>query len=67
MLFFNDRDLQNKIDQFQACYNDVRAHSSLNMKIPTAFGEEPAEMIVSIDQCRWEEHCNELYTLPAAA
>ena len=69
LLFFNDRDLQNKLDQFQAYYNDVRAHSSLEMKTPTAmaFGEEPTEKVVSINHRRWKQHCNGLYKLPMAA
>jgi putative transposase len=69
LLFFNDRDLQNKLDQFQAYYNDIRAHSSLDMKTPTAmaFGEEPTEKVVSIDHRRWKQHCNGLYKLPMAA
>jgi putative transposase len=66
---FNGRDLQNKLDKFQACYNDVRAHSSLDMKTPTAmaFGVEPDEKVVSIDHRRWKKHCNGLYELPVAA
>ena len=69
MLFFNDRDLQNKLDRFQAYYNDVRAHSSLDMKTPAAmaFGEEPDEKVVSIDHYRWEKHCRGLYQFPVAA
>jgi putative transposase len=69
VLFFNDRDLQNKLDQFQAYYNDVRAHSSLEMKTPTAmaFGEVSDEQVVSIDHRRWKQHCNGLYKLPMAA
>ncbi len=69
MLFFNERDLQNKLDRFQAYYNDVRAHSSLGMKTPAtmAFGEEPDEKVVSINRYQWKKHCNGLYELPMAA
>jgi putative transposase len=69
LLFFNSRDLQNKLDQFQTYYNDIRAHSSLDMKTPVAlaFGLEPDEKVVSIDHYRWEKHCNGLYELPVAA
>jgi len=67
--FFNGRDLQNKLVQFQTYYNDVRAHSSLEMKTPTAmaYGVEPGENVVSIDRYRWKKHCNGLYQLPVAA
>ena len=69
LLFFNSRDLQNKLDQFQTYYNDVRAHSSLDIKTPTAmaFGVEPDEKVVSIDRYRWKKHCSGLYQLPVAA
>ena len=68
-VFFNERDLQNKLGKFQAYYNDVRAHSSLDMKTPKAmaFGVEPDEKVVSIDRYRWKKHCNGLYELPLAA
>jgi putative transposase len=69
LLFFNERDLQNKLDKFQAYYNDVRAHSSLDMKTlrAMALGVEPDEKVVSIDRYRWKKHCNGLYELPVAA
>jgi transposase InsO family protein len=69
LLFFNARDLKNKLDQFQTYYNDVRAHSSLDMNTPTAmaFGEALEEKVVSIDHYRWKKHCNDLYQLPVAA
>jgi len=69
LLFFNGRDLQNKLDQFQTYYNDVRAHSSLDMKTPAAmaYGEASDDKVVSIDHYRWKKQCNDLYQLPMAA
>jgi transposase InsO family protein len=69
LLFFNGRDLQNKLDQFQTFCNDVRAHSSLKMKTPTAmaFGEASDDEVVPIDHYRWKKRCNDLYQLPVAA
>ena len=69
LLFFNGRDLQNKLDQFQTYYNDIRTHSSLELKTPTAkaFGEASDKNVISIDHYRWKKHCNGLYQLPAAA
>jgi hypothetical protein len=69
LLFFNSRDLQNKLDEFQTYYSGVRAHSSLDMRTPTemAFGVKPDEKVVSIDHYRWKKHCNGLYELPVAA
>jgi putative transposase len=67
--FFNSRDLQNKLDQFQTYYNDVRAYSSLDIKTPTAmaYGEALDKNVISIGHYRWKKHCNGLYHLPAAA
>lgn len=55
LLFFNSCDLQNKLDQFQTYYNDVRAHSSLDIITPTAmaYGEASDRQVVSIGQYRW--------------
>ena len=68
-LFFNRHDLQNKLNQFQAYYNDVRAHSSLNIKTPSAvaLSEAPDKNVVSIEDYRWKSHCKGLYQLPVAA
>ncbi|MFT6956375.1 MAG: putative transposase [Halieaceae bacterium] len=69
LMFFNSRDLQDKLDQFQTYYNDVRVHSSLDIKTPTAmaYGEASDKKIVSIDHYQWKKHCNGLYQLPVAA
>ena len=69
LLFFNGRDLQNKLDQFQTYYNDIRTHSSLELKTPTAmaFGEASDKNVISIDHYRWKKHCNGLCQLPVAA
>jgi transposase InsO family protein len=69
LLFFNGRDLQNKLDQFQTYCNDIRTHSSLELKTPTAmaFGEASDKNVISIDHYRWKKHCNGLYQLPVAA
>ncbi|MFT4854114.1 MAG: hypothetical protein ACI9YR_002511 [Bacteroidia bacterium] len=52
------RDLLNKLDGLQGYYNDVRAHSSLEMKTPTT---------MAFDVARNEKHGNSLYQSPAAA
>ena len=69
MLFFNERDLQKKLDLFQTYYNEARAHSSFEMKTPKewASDEKLDEKVVSIDNYRWQSHCNDLYQLPVAA
>ena len=55
-LFFNERDLQRKLDDYKVYYNEVRAHSSLDMKPPTAMDEEVVKKVVSLDEYRWKLH-----------
>ncbi|MEO2177131.1 MAG: integrase core domain-containing protein [bacterium] len=68
LIFFNDRDLQKKLDHFQNYYNDHRCHSSLGMKTPKmmAMGNATHKNIASLDEYRWKSHCNDLYQLPVA-
>jgi hypothetical protein len=69
LIFFNDRDLQKKLDHFQDYYSDHRCHSSLGMKTPKmmAMGNVTHKNIASLDEYRWKSHCNGLYQLPVAA
>ena len=69
LVFFNDRDLQKKLDHFQDYYNDHRCHSSLGMKTPKmmAMGNATHKNITSLDEYRWKSYCNGLYQLPVAA
>jgi len=66
LLFWNERDLQNKLNQYQKYYNDYRAHSSLNAKTPAVMDGAPKN-IISINHFDWEKHCNHLFQLPMAA
>ncbi len=68
-LFFNKRDLQNKLNRFQEYYNENRVHSSLNRKTPKEMAAIPCgdKNIVSIDNYQWKSHCGGLYKLPIAA
>jgi putative transposase len=67
-VFFAERDLQKKLNQFQDYYNEHRVHSSLGFKTPK---EEAAEAITnravsSLENYGWESHCKGLYQLPVA-
>lgn len=68
-VFFNERDLQKKLNQFQDYYNECRAHSSLGFRTPKEKAAEPItnRAVVSLDNYRWESHCKGLYQLPVAA
>jgi len=69
VLFFNQYDLQRKLEGYQAYYNDTRAHSSLAMKTPSEVATEGilGKTVASLEDYRWCSHCNGLYTLPIAA
>ena len=69
LLFFNERDLQKKLNHFQDYYNERRVHSSLGFKTPKEKAAEPItnRAVVSLENYRWESHCNGLNQLPVAA
>ena len=69
VVFFNERDLQNKLDNFRHYYNETRAHSSLEMKTPKEMASDTTidKKVVSLDSYRWKSHCKGLYQLPIAA
>ena len=68
-VFFNERDLQKNLNQFQDYYNKRRVHSSLEFRTPKEQAAEPvtSRAVVSLENYRWESHCKGLYTLPVAA
>ncbi len=72
ILFFNELDLQSKLNAFQSYYNETRVHSSLEMKTPSIMAEcrqgvEINEKVVSLDDYRWRSHCKGLFNFPVAA
>ena len=69
MLFFNERDLQNKLDHFKKYYNETRAHSSLGIKTPKEMRAAtiPDKKVVLIDDHRLISHCRGLYQFPITA
>ena len=68
-VFFNEGDLQRKLNQFQDYYNERRVHSSLGFKTPKEKAAEPIanRQVVSLENYRWESHCKGLCQLPVAA
>ena len=67
LLFWNEYDLENKLNQFKAYYNAERAHSSLNRNTPEKVDDQSVGNVISIDQYRWKSHARELFQLPMAA
>ncbi len=68
--FFGVYDLQRKLDQFQIYYNEIRVHSSLDMKTPMGKASDDKNItqhVISLDNYRWKSSCGGLYKLPVAA
>lgn len=67
ILFFNKRDLQRKLDDFQNYYNSTKADSSLDSETPnetTVFTEKANISLPSITKIRWQKHNNGLSIFP---
>ena len=67
LFFWNKHDLEKKLDQFKAYYNNNRAHSSLDSCTPAKKSREQNSNIISINNYRWKSHARNLFQLPMAA
>ena len=62
--FWNTRDLERKLAEFQIYYNTARLHASLDGRTPLT---EHAVASADLNHVRWVSHCRGLVQLPAAA
>jgi len=67
LFFWNERDLEKKLNQFKAYYNNNRAHSSLDCCTPVEKSIEQNSNIISINNYRWKSYVRDLFQLPMAA
>jgi putative transposase len=67
LLFWNERDLKQKLEQFKDYYNTERAYSALNRKTPEIKNTEHDENVISLATFRWKSHAQQLFHLPIAA
>ena len=67
IFFWNERDLQKKLDQFKSYYNNNRAHSSLGRCTPAEKAVEQKSNVIAIENYRWKSRVNNLFQLPMAA
>jgi transposase InsO family protein len=65
--FWNARDLERKLAEFQAYYNGIRCHALLDGRTPLTFVGEHATAAADLNHVRWVSHCRGLVELPAAA
>jgi transposase InsO family protein len=66
-LFWNAADLERKLADFQACYNQHRTHSSLGGDTPSDVADGKPKLQTTLNNFRWQTHCRGLFQLPAAA
>ena len=66
-LFWNERDLQNKLNMFMEYYNEHRCHMGIEHQTPLEHSDEKRKEIISMSDYRWENHCRGLIQLPIAA
>ena len=67
VLFWNGRDLERKLADFQANYNAARVHASLEGHTPMTFAGGHTVARAELTNVRWISHCRDLVQLPTAA
>ena len=67
ILFWNARDLERKLAEFQTYYNAARCHAPLAGCTPLAFANGHSPASADLSQVRWASHCRSLVQLPIAA
>ena len=67
VLFWNARDLERKLAEFQAYYNAARSHASLEGHTPLTFVRGHTATSADLSHVRWVSHCRDLVQLPVAA
>ena len=67
VLFWNARDLERKLAEFQVYYNAARGHASLEGHTPLAFASGHTAVPADLNHVRWVSHCRDLVQLPVAA
>ena len=67
VLFWNARDLERTLADFQASDNEVRSHASLKGHTPLTFAGGHTVARAELNNVRWISHCRDLVQLPVAA
>jgi len=66
-LFWNEVDLQHKLDDFTDYYNHHRVHASLSGKTPAKLGRKRKRLFASVVNYSWHSLCRGLYQLSTPA
>jgi hypothetical protein len=67
VLFWNARDLECKLAEFQVYDNAARRHASLENHAPLAFASGHTAVPADLNHVRWVSHCRDLVQFPVAA
>ena len=67
VLFWNARDLERKLGEFQTYDNAARCHASLKGHTPATFVGGQTKPLADLSHVRWVSHCRDLVQLPVAA
>jgi putative transposase len=66
-LFWDQGDLERKLDSYKVYYNLHRCHTGLAGITPAQRCGAPAHPIANLDSYRLRKHCNNIFQTPAAA
>jgi len=66
-LFWNRGDLDRKLDNYRAYYNQHRCHTGLAGATPAERSGVPAQPIAKLQSYTWRQHCNGLFQTPTPA
>lgn len=64
VFFWNQSDLQLKLDSFKQYYNEHRVHSSLKTQTPTEKSTNTLPTFADLKNFSWQPHCNGLFQTP---
>jgi transposase InsO family protein len=67
VLFWNGRDLEEKLEEFQDYYNAYRVHQALDLKSPDEAGGKAPPIRAELSHFAWQSHCRGLFQTPIAA
>jgi len=66
-LFWNQSDLERKLENYKAYYNQHRCHSGLAGATPAERSGMPPPPMAKLESYSWRRHCNGLFQTPTAA
>ena len=65
--FWNQTDLERKLEDYKVFYNQYRCHTGLAGVTPAQRSGAPTPPLAHLDSYRWRPHCNGLFQTPTAA